>query len=109
MINETSTLSIVNGYENNPSGVNGNTLFEISLPISNYGVDCISPRLCIKTNLNSLNSTSYVGVYNRMSSISWNGRIYITFTFDSSMVGTTLDEVKAWLADNPMTVYVPTK
>ena len=109
VINETSTLSIVNGFENNPSGVNGNTIFETTLPTSNYGVNCISPRLCIKTDLSGFNSASYAGVYNRMSSISWSNKIYITFTLDSSMVGTTLDEVKAWLTDNPITVYVPTK
>ena len=109
VINGASDLSIVNNFNGNPSGVNGNTIFETTLPTSNYGVNCISPRLCIKTDLSGFNTPSYAGVYNRMSSISWSNKIYITFTLDSSRVGTTLDEVKAWLADNPITVYVPTK
>ena len=104
VINENTTINTPN-MNGNPSGVNGNTLFEISFPQSAYGDKCIPPKLCIAP-MNGFNGSTYAGLYNRISYTLYAGKRYVVFSLDSSIVGTTLEEVKTWSADNPITVYL---
>lgn len=122
-ITSESTLELPN-WTINPYLDNGCTVFNTILPddcIYEHTVLPIVPEeIDWMTNVTTSSSTgiiSTIGTLNDKSAIGitplwqygiWNSQVRIAIQLSSSLIGTTLDEVKTWLDNNPITVYYPT-